>query len=154
MDGAKKYRPNVGIMIINRDHKILAGEAFHYPGEWMLPQGGIDESESLLETMQRELLEETGLQIQQLRLIREHDEWLHYLFPKPQYKDGIYYDGQRQKWFLLEYHGPLPDADGQTEQEFSRFDWVSARWLIEQAPPFRRNVYNTIVAAFTPFFPT
>jgi putative (di)nucleoside polyphosphate hydrolase len=154
MDGAKKYRPNVGIMIINRDHKILAGEAFHYPGEWMLPQGGIDESESLLETMQRELLEETGLQIQQLRLIREHDEWLHYLFPKPQYKDGIYYDGQRQKWFLLEYHGPLPDAYGQTEQEFSRFDWVSARWLIEQTPPYKRNVYKTIVAVFTPFFPT
>jgi putative (di)nucleoside polyphosphate hydrolase len=79
---------------------------------------------------------------------------LHYLFPKPQYKDGIYYDGQRQKWFLLEYHGPLPDAYGQTEQEFSRFDWVSARWLIEQTPPYKRNVYKTIVAVFTPFFPT
>ena len=119
-----------------------------------MPQGGIDEAESLLEAVQRELLEETGLRIQQLRLIHEHDEWLHYLFPKPQFKDDIFYVGQRQKWFLLEYHGPLPDADDQTEQEFSRFDWVNVPWLIEHAPPFKRNVYQTIVTAFRPFFVT
>lgn len=154
MDSEKEYRPNVGMMIVNREHEILAGEAFHYPGEWMMPQGGVDQSESMLEALQRELLEETGLEIQQLQLIREHDEWLHYLFPKPQYKDDIYYVGQRQKWFLLEYNGPLPDAEVQPEQEFRCFDWVRVPWLIERSPPFKKTVYKTIVAAFRPFFPT
>ena len=41
-EGAPKFRSNVGIMIVNRAGKILAGDAFHYPGEWMMPQGGID----------------------------------------------------------------------------------------------------------------
>ena len=149
----QNYRSNVGIMIVNRERKILAGDAFHYPGEWMMPQGGIDQSESAHQAMQRELYEETGLQIQQVRLIREHDEWLQYLFRKPQYKDDIFYIGQRQKWFLLEYNGPLPDAENVKEQEFSRFDWVDAKWLVEQIPPFKKEVYRTIVTAFSPFFP-
>lgn len=149
----QNYRLNVGIMIVNREQKILAGDAFHYPGEWMMPQGGIDHAESAQEAMQRELYEETGLQTQQVRLIREHDAWLQYLFRKPQYKDDIYYIGQRQKWFLLEYNGPLPDAENVKEQEFSRFDWVDAKWLVEQIPPFKKEVYRTIVTAFSPFFP-
>ena len=153
MSSQQKYRLNVGIMIVNRDQKVLAGDAFHYPGEWMMPQGGIDHAESAHEAMQRELYEETGLLTQQVRLIREHDAWLQYLFRKPQYKDGIFYIGQRQKWFLLEYNGPLPDAENVKEQEFSRFDWVDAKWLVEQIPPFKQEVYRTIVTAFSPFFP-
>ena len=39
------YRLNVGIMIVNRERRILAGDAFYYPGEWMMPQGGIDPAE-------------------------------------------------------------------------------------------------------------
>jgi len=140
-------------MIVNREHRILAGDAFHYPGEWMMPQGGIDATESVHQAMQRELLEETGLRPQQVRLIREHDEWLQYLFRKPQYKDDIFYVGQRQKWFLLEYNGPLPDAGNAEQQEFSRFDWVDAEWLVEQIPAFKKEVYRTIVTAFRPLFP-
>ena len=149
----QNYRLNVGIMIVNRDHKILAGDAFHYPGEWMMPQGGIGSSESAQEALQRELLEETGFQFEQVQIIREHDEWLQYLFRKPQYKDDIFYIGQRQKWFLLEYNGPLPEIKNVKEQEFSSFDWVDADWLVEQIPAFKKEVYRTIVAAFRPFFP-
>jgi putative (di)nucleoside polyphosphate hydrolase len=72
-------------MIVNHERRILAGDAFHYPGEWMMPQGGIDIAESPHEAMRRELLEETGLRFSQVRLIREHDAWLRYLFRKPQY---------------------------------------------------------------------
>jgi putative (di)nucleoside polyphosphate hydrolase len=151
--GQQNFRLNVGIMIVNREQKILAGDAFHYPGEWMMPQGGIDPAESARQAMQRELNEETGIQMHQVRLIREHDEWLQYLFRKPQYKDDIFYIGQRQKWFLLEYNGPLPDAQKVHEQEFIRFDWVDAKWLVEQIPPFKKEVYRSIVTAFSPFFP-
>lgn len=140
-------------MIVNRDRKILAGNAFHYPGEWMMPQGGIDSPETVHEAMQRELFEETGLQLEQVHLIREHDKWLQYLFRKPQYKDDIFYAGQRQKWFLLEYNGPPPDAENVEHREFSSFDWVDADWLVEQIPAFKKEVYRTIVTAFRPFFP-
>ena len=150
---SQKYRLNVGIMIVNRERKILAGDAFYYPGEWMMPQGGIDPAETTQQAMKRELYEETGLQLEQVREIREHDEWLQYLFRKPQYKDDIFYVGQRQKWFLLEYNGALPDATNMIDQEFSRFDWVEPEWLVEQIPQFKKEVYRTILNAFRPFFP-
>ena len=152
-DEAQNFRSNVGIMIVNRTGLILAGDAFHYPGEWMMPQGGIDAQESTEQAMRRELFEETGLHFHQMRLIREHDEWLQYLFRKPQYKDGVYYVGQRQKWFLLEYNGALPDAGNVQEQEFSCFDWVDSEWLVEQIPAFKKAVYRTVVNSFHPFFP-
>jgi putative (di)nucleoside polyphosphate hydrolase len=150
---AQNYRANVGIMLVNRDHQILAGDAFHYPGEWMMPQGGIDLAETSEQAMQRELYEETGLSFAELRLLREHDDWLQYRFRKPQYKEDIYYVGQRQKWFLLEYNGPLPDAENVQEQEFSCFDWVEPDWLVEQIPAFKQTVYRTVVGAFRPYFP-
>jgi len=153
VDEAQSYRANVGIMIVNRAGQILAGDALHYPGEWMMPQGGIDAQESTGQAMRRELFEETGLHFHQLRLIREHDEWLQYQFRRPQYKDGVYYVGQRQKWFLLEYNGALPDAAKVPEQEFSRFDWVDPEWLVEQIPAFKKDVYRTMVNHFYPFFP-
>jgi putative (di)nucleoside polyphosphate hydrolase len=147
------YRRNVGIMIVNREGRILAGEAFHYPGEWMMPQGGIHAGESPGGALQRELLEETGLHISQLRIVREHGDWMKYLFFKPQYKDDIFYIGQRQRWFLLEYNGPLPDAETLEEREFLRFDWVDGDWLVEKVPAFKREVSRTILAEFRRFFP-
>jgi putative (di)nucleoside polyphosphate hydrolase len=150
---AQNYRSNVGIMIVNRDGKILAGEAFHYPGEWMMPQGGIDAQESAEQAMRRELFEETGLDFAQVSLIREHDGWLQYLFRKPQYKDDVFYVGQRQKWFLLEYNGPLPDATSVQEQEFSSFGWVEPEWLVAQIPTFKKDVYRTVVSAFRAHYP-
>ena len=155
-DGAEdtpRYRANVGIMIVNRSGRILAGDALHYPGEWMMPQGGIDADETTAQAMQRELFEETGLALEQVRVLREHAGWLEYLFRKPQYKDGVYYVGQRQKWFLLQYDGPPPDASRVAEREFSCFDWVDPDWLVEQIPSFKKAVYRSVVADFRGDFP-
>ena len=150
---AQNFRANVGIMIVNRERRILAGDALLTPGEWMMPQGGIVEGESTLDALRRELLEETGLTFEQVRLVREHDDWLQYRLRKPQYVDGVFYVGQRQKWFLLEYNGPLPDADTVQEREFHCFGWVDPEWLVEQIPVFKKDVYRTVVSAFRPYFP-
>ena len=114
------YRPNVGIMIINQGRQVLAGEAWHYPGEWMMPQGGIDVEESPFQAMQRQPLE----------------------------KEGRVYIGQRQKWFLLEYDGPLPDATQTLDKEFTRFNWVEPIWLMEHTTKFKVDLYKEIFTAF------
>lgn len=142
------YRNNVGIVIINTERKILAGEAFYYPGEWLMPQGGIAIGETPEEALKRELLEETGLTLSDVPIVREHNEWICYLFPKPQIKDDRMYIGQRQKWFLLHYDGPLPDANSLLEKEFSSFSWVSPYWLLDRTPVFNVPVYKQVFRNF------
>jgi putative (di)nucleoside polyphosphate hydrolase len=142
------YRPNVGIMLINDDRLILAGEAYHYRGDWMMPQGGIDSGETTLEAMQRELFEETSLLPEQIQIVREHDKWLSYQFREPVRKEGILYKGQRQKWFLLEYNGSLPDANKTQDREFTQFKWVTPQWLIDHTTRFKAEVYKTIFDEF------
>ena len=147
------FRANVGIMLVNADHKIMAGEAYHYPGEWMMPQGGIDHPESPEDAMKRELLEETTLEFADTKLLREHDEWLGYKLGRPLEKNGKTYIGQRQKWFLLEYLGPLPDANKAQDREFSQFDWVDQDWLLEKTARFKQGLYNEVFSVFDDFLP-
>jgi len=141
-------RPNVGIMLVNRDGQVLAGEAFHYPGEWMMPQGGIDVEESPYEAMQRELYEETSLKFKDVQFLSETEDWISYCFRKPLVKEGKLYTGQRQKWFLLEYHGATPDAETTIDREFIQFRWVDKAWLIAHTTPFKVQVYESIFTEF------
>ena len=146
-------RTNVGIMVVNGRKQVLAGEAFHYPGEWLMPQGGVGPDESLLAAMRRELFEESGLDAYQLDAIRELDEWITYDFRKPQLKDGIMFRGQRQKWFLLGHDGQVPDLSACENPEFSRFAWVDPAWLVENTTPMLKRVYSRVFLAFEPDFP-
>jgi len=146
------YRPNVGIMLVNKEHLVLAGEAAHYQGEWLMPQGGIMTGETTMQAMRRELTEETNIYFDDAHLIAEHDKWLSYQFRKPLQKDGGLYIGQRQKWFLLGYDGDLPDPEKTQEREFSRFNWVKPAWLIKNTTAFRIKLYKEIFSAFKPFF--
>ena len=76
--------------------------------------------------------------------MKEHNEWLGYRLSRPLVKEGKTYLGQRQKWFLLEYTGALPDADQARDREFSRFDWVDREWLLERTAPFKLKLYQTV----------
>jgi putative (di)nucleoside polyphosphate hydrolase len=143
-----RYRANVGIMIVNPSRQVLAGEARHYRGEWIMPQGGIDGSETPFEAMQRELYEETTLEFVNTKLLMEHAEWIGYRTRNLIQKEGKTYIGQRQKWFLLEYEGPLPDAEHASDREFLRFDWVDPPWLVDNTARFKQEIYRRLFSDF------
>ena len=54
------FRANVGIILSNCDGEVFWGKRIGQTS-WQFPQGGIDEGETPLEAMFRELHEETGL---------------------------------------------------------------------------------------------
>ena len=139
--------------MVNHNKQIFAGEAYHYPGEWMMPQGGIDGDESPEQAMQRELVEETSIEYKDTRLIKAHDDWLTYRLSKPLEKDGDVYLGQRQKWFLLEYNGPIPDANLAQDREFSQFNWVEPQWLMQRTAKFKIELYESVFSYFEKYFP-
>ena len=147
------YRPCVGVMLIDDAGRAFAAERSDTPGAWQMPQGGIDPGESPRDAALRELEEEIGTA--RAEVIAETDGWLTYDLP-----DHLLgkvwkgkYRGQKQKWFLMRFTGRDADIDIATEHpEFSRWQWVDPERLPELIVPFKRPVYDQVVAAFRPHF--
>ena len=74
------YRPNAGIIIFNKEGKLLWCKRKSGDG-WQFPQGGIDDGESPEEAVLRETYEEVGLKENQIKIIKENSRWIDYDVP-------------------------------------------------------------------------
>lgn len=73
----KKYpRVGIGVMIRNKKGQVLMGlrKGSHGSGEWSFPGGHMEFGERIFETAKREVKEETGLDIEEFKLISVADE--------------------------------------------------------------------------------
>ena len=55
------FRENVGIIVANEKGQVLLAKRTGTPNAWQFPQGGINDQESVVDAMYRELHEELGL---------------------------------------------------------------------------------------------
>lgn len=55
------FRPNAGIVVFNKEGKVLLCQRSDKAGAWQFPQGGIETGETPAEAAKRELQEETSL---------------------------------------------------------------------------------------------
>lgn len=155
------YRPCVGIALFNADGKVWVGQRSDKDAEgegdghwWQMPQGGLDKGEDPYEAALRELYEETS--IRHASLIREAPHWLTYDLPADLVGKswGGKYRGQKQKWFALRFEGKEKEIDvlrpggGKHKSEFSAWRWESLAKLPSLIVPFKRKVYEEVVAAF------
>ena len=62
------YRPNVGIVICNRQGQVMWARRYGQHS-WQFPQGGINPGESAEQAMYRELFEEVGLSRKDVRSV-------------------------------------------------------------------------------------
>lgn len=155
------YRPCVGIMVLNGQGLVWAGhrlvdELSEMTGAdklWQMPQGGIDKGEDPLPAALRELYEETGMR--SVTLLAEAPEWINY--DLPEHMMGIAlngkYRGQTQKWFAFRFEGDeseiaINPPPGGHEAEFDRWEWKPMQELPDLIVPFKRKVYDEVVAAF------
>lgn len=156
-----RYRPGVGVMLLNQEGLVFLGRrrdrslAEHVaPGhEWQMPQGGIDPGEEPYATAVRELAEETN--ITSVSLLAEAPEWYAYDLPdhisKATWKGR--YQGQRQKWFAFRFEGTSEEINieapaGGHKPEFDAWRWERISRLPDLVIPFKRPVYERVVAAF------
>ena len=146
------YRSNVGIMLINDDGHVFVGQRLdNNQNAWQMPQGGIDCDEDPQSAAYRELLEETGIEQENVKFLAKSSKWLLYDLPEdliPKLWDGKY-RGQKQKWFLLKFLGTNRDINISTEHpEFSNWKWMPKENLLEEIVPFKKSVYESVLREF------
>jgi putative (di)nucleoside polyphosphate hydrolase len=146
------YRPCVGIMLLNARGQAFVARRIDMPSEaWQMPQGGIDEGETPRQAVIRELREEVGTD--KAEIIAESDHWLDYELPAELVGKlwGGRYRGQTQKWFALRFTGTDEDVNIATEiPEFLDWKWAELDRLPSLIVPFKRRLYEQIVAEFAP----
>ena len=151
---ALPYRRNVGVMLANAQGQIFVGQRIdNDQAAWQMPQGGIDAGEDPRSAALRELEEETGVPAALVTVEAETDGWLSYDLPHdvvPRIWKGRY-RGQEQKWFLLRFHGADGDVNIATDHpEFSEWRWLAPEALVASIVPFKRAVYERVLAEFAP----
>lgn len=156
------YRPCVGLTLFNREGRVFVGRRRSEAGPehvgdgyaWQMPQGGIDPGEEPYQAALRELYEETS--VRSAVLIGEAPEWYSYDLPvrisgrawKGRYR------GQMQLWFAFRFTGEDSEIDilkpggGRHRPEFDAWRWESIDELTGLIIPFKRPVYEKVVAAF------
>lgn len=150
------YRPNVGVALFHpTDGRVWLGMRHKQepPYNWQLPQGGVDEGEDLETAARRELYEETG--VKSALLLGRTEGWLTYDYP-PEFmgtKRARGYLGQKQVWFAFRFTGDEGEIDlaAHGDVEFDAWRWGALDETPELIVPFKRGVYERMVAAFSGF---
>jgi putative (di)nucleoside polyphosphate hydrolase len=156
------YRPCAGLLVLNRSGLAFIGRRIGGPEHidrthvWQLPQGGIDPGEDPWPAALRELREETS--ITSVERLGDIPDWLNYDIP-PEIAGSAWsgkYRGQTQKWFALRFTGDESEIDiahppGGHTPEFVAWRWEPMKNLPDLVVPFKRRIYERLVAEFSKF---
>lgn len=146
-------------MVLNRAGRVFVGRRADGPEHvdsthaWQMPQGGIDSGEDPWGAALRELYEETGMR--SVERLDEIKEWLTYDIPHQLIGQAWRgrYRGQKQKWYAVRFTGDEREIDtlhppGGHKPEFREWRWEPMANLPSLIIPFKRKVYEQVVAAF------
>ncbi|CAM3848579.1 MULTISPECIES: RNA pyrophosphohydrolase [Rahnella] len=146
------YRPNVGIVICDKQGQVLWARRYGQHS-WQFPQGGINPGETAEQAMYRELFEEVGLGRKDVRILASTRNWLRYKLPKRlvRWDTKPVCIGQKQKWFLLQLMCNDADINMQRSStpEFDGWRWVSFWYPVRQVVSFKRDVYRRVMKEFS-----
>lgn len=148
------YRPCAGFMLVNAEGLVFVGQRIDPSahGFWQMPQGGIDKGEDVREAALRELEEEVGVPAHMVEVIAQTSKPIRYDLP-PELLGKVWkgkYRGQEQHWFLGRFLGEDADINLEAHDpaEFNEWRWIAPEQLPELIVPFKRAVYEEVLAEF------
>lgn len=147
----RRYRPNVAVVVLNHEGKLLACRRNDIPGVWQIPQGGIDNGEEVTNAMYRELQEEIGTS--EVTIIGCLPEVIQYDWPPELYSRG--YHGQAQYYYLVRLNEPtkINLSSTTTLPEFDAIEWMTRTEFISRLNGFKQDVYTRALELLDRAFP-
>ncbi len=145
------YRPNVAAIILSSEYpkkcEFMLSRRNGVKRGWQFPQGGIDEGESAVDALLRELKEEIGTN--DVEILAEYPEWITYDFPQSA-KGKLYpYRGQTQKYYLVRLRESAKiDLFAYEIPEFEEYRFVGLEELFKRATFLKRKAYRRVIEYF------
>lgn len=150
------FRPNVGIILLNRKNQVFWGKRIR-THSWQFPQGGIDRGESPEQAMYRELHEEIGLSPHHVRIVARTRDWLRYEVPDRFIRREArgHYKGQKQIWYLLQMLGHDWELNlrATSHPEFDAWRWNDYWVPLDVVIEFKRGVYEMALTELARYLP-
>ncbi len=164
-DEKSQYRQNVGLCILNKEGSIFTGKRIKANNDneiflnkhWQMPQGGVDSLEDekiLLIGMYRELKEETGIDENQVEILKKSSK-MRYNFPEEimqrnKLLNKNHFIGQEQIWFLLKFLGNDRDIDinQDAHPEFCEWKWSTKEFIIDNIIEMKKEIYLQVFDEF------
>lgn len=145
------YRRNAGIVVFNRQRRVLLCKRNDVADSWQFPQGGIEEGETVAQAALRELKEETSLT--NVTLVKSLETPARYTFPpqiiESMQRRGYPNIGQDIYWSLVFFDGDDAEINLKTaEPEFSEYRWSTLDEACRLIIPFKKTAYEAARAAF------
>ena len=140
-------RTGVGVVVLNKKNKVFVGKRKDNPKKhWQMHQGGVDQGETYLDAMKRELSEETS--IKNIEILKEVNGWTEYELPD--YLLGKIwkgkYRGQKQKWFIVRFLGTDKEINLKTNHpEFIDWKWIETQDLPSVIVHFKKKLYENLL---------
>ncbi len=145
------FRHGIGIILVNAKRQVFLAKRVGKLA-WQFPQGGMQENETPEEAMFRELKEEVGLNVEDVKILSVTRRWMRYRLPKRlvrRHSTPICI-GQKQKWFLLQLvtNDSQVNLSATDSPEFDSWAWVSYWYPLTQVVAFKRRVYSLVMKEF------
>lgn len=108
-----KYpEPTVGAVIFNPENKVLLCKSHKWDNKYVIPGGHIELGEKMEDALKREILEETGLEIYDVKLIS--------------LKESVYSETFHQKkhFIFIDYQCRTKSSDVILNEEAEEYAWV------------------------------
>lgn len=146
-----KFRKAIGTIILNSKNQIIVFQRSDFPDSWQGPEGGIEDKETILDALYRELYEEVGLEKKDFDIVATRDEPFRYFLDK-EAKNKFGIDGQEKYFFIIKLKDDnfkFKFDNKKDEIEFLNYKVLeNNKDMLKTVPLFKENIYKEIIEYF------